>query len=153
VLQANGEPPEEERPPWHWVPLGAFATFLVWLPLSAFTERVVRHFMEAAEANGGHLMAAGVGLVAGHAGAFFAGSLAGGVLVGRLGAGAGRREAAMGGALAGLLAWLIAAAQGTPGGALVWGLLVVIIATIGAGGGALGGSLGLRWKRRSKPAG
>ncbi len=151
VLQSSGEPPEEERPPWHWVPLGAFATFLVWLPLSVLTERVVRHFMDAAEARGEHLEAAGVWILSGHALAFSMGAVAAGVLVGRLGTKVGRREAALGGALAGLLAWLIATAQGTPGGPLVWGLLVVIIASLGAAAGALGGSLGRRWKRRSKP--
>ncbi len=149
VLQAGGDPPEEERPAWHWAPLSAFATFLVWLPLSVLTERVVRHFLDAADARGEPIAAAGVLLVGGHGLAFFAGALAAGVLVGRLGNKAGRREAAFGGVLAGALAWLIAATQGTPGGALVWALLFGIIALLGALAGALGASLGLRWRRRS----
>ena len=151
VLQSSGEPPEEDRPAWHWVPLSSFATFLVWLPLSVLTERVVRHFLDAADARGEPIAAAGAFLVGGHGLAFFAGALAAGALVGRLGNKAGRREAAFGGALAGALAWLIAATQGTPGGALVWSLLFGIIASLGALAGFLGASLGLRLRRRSDP--
>lgn len=149
VLQGKGEEPERKRPTWHWVPLGAFATFLVWLPLSLGTESVVRHFLDAADARGAPVAAAGVWLISGHTFAFFAGSFTGGVLVGRIGEDTERKHAALGGALAGVLAWLIAANQGTPGGALVWGLLVVLIASIGAAGGALGGALGVRWRARS----
>ncbi|MFO0590173.1 MAG: hypothetical protein U0441_21705 [Polyangiaceae bacterium] len=144
------EPPEEERPPWHWIPLGAFATFLVWLPLAAGTERIVRHFLDAADARGEPIAAAGLVLLCGHAVAFALGATCAGVLVGRLGKGIGRREAPLGGALAAALAWLIAANQGTPGGPLVWGLLLVILCSLGAAFGSLGGTLGKRWRLKSE---
>lgn len=132
------------RPTWHWVPLGAFATFLAWLPLSMGAESVVRGLVDSADAGGAPIAAAGVRIVAGHALAFFVGAVVGGVLVGKLSDSATRKHAALGGALASVLGWLIAATQGTPGGALTWGLLLLLMLAIGGGGGALGGALGLR---------
>lgn len=149
MLQANGEPPEEERPPWHWVALGAAATFLVWLPLAALAESLVRRPVTSADARGE--MGAGLWLLAAHALAFCTGAFAGGLLVGRLGGKAGRKEATLAGIAAGALAWLIALVQGAPGGALVWGLLLVIITSLGGFAGALGGRAGLRLRAPGAP--
>ena len=147
VLQTRDDPPEEERPPWHWIGLGAVATFLAWLPLAALAETVTRRLVTIDDARGAPAPA-GLWLVAAHALAFFAAGFLGGLLVGRAGGKAGRREATLSGAAAGGLAWLIAAAQGTPGGALVWGLLLLIITLLGALAGHAGGRAGLRWRNR-----
>src|SRR4051812_10830835 len=93
------EPAEgEERPSWHWVPLGAFATFLLWLPMSALAEHLVKRAVVADDAAGVQA-AAGLWIVGGHAIAFCLGAFGAGVLVGRAGATAGRKHAALGGAL------------------------------------------------------
>lgn len=149
VLQEKPGEPEPPRPAWHWVPLGAFATFLAWLPLSMAVEAIVRRVAASAEAHGDHLKGEGLWMVGGHTVAFFAGATIGGLLVGRLAPDATRRHPPMGGALAAILGWLIAANQGTPGGALTWALLLALMMAIGAGGGALGGALGRRWRARS----
>jgi MFS family permease len=149
VLQTRDEPPEtpeEDRPPRHWIAIGAAATFLVWLPLATLAVTIVGRLFGAEEAPG-----ARVWMISGHTLAFFAGAFAGGLLVGRLGGKAGRQEATLAGIAAGVLAWLIALTQGAPGGALVWGLLLVIIATVGGLAGMLGGRLGLRMRPGAAP--
>lgn len=155
VLQGRhdppGEPPVEERPPWRWVPIGAAATFLAWLPLAALAEGVTRRLVAIEDARGAPAPA-GIWLVAAHALAFFVAGSLGGLLVGRAGGKAGRREATLAGAAAGALAWLIAAAQGTPGGALVWGSLLVIITGLGAIAGHAGGRVGVAWRARGTRA-
>jgi MFS family permease len=147
VLQGRDEPPEEERPPWHWVAIGAVATFLAWLPLAALAEYATRRLVVIEDARGTPAPA-GIWLVGAHALAFFTAASLGGLLVGRAGGKAGRREATLAGVAAGALAWLLAAAQGTPGGALVWGLLLAIIAALGALAGHAGGRLGLYLRSR-----
>jgi tRNA-(ms[2]io[6]A)-hydroxylase len=143
--QKEPQPEAEERPPWHWVPLGSFATFLLWLPMSALVEPLTKR---GAGEDGG--AAAGAQVVIGHALAFFLAAFGAGVLVGRVGARAERKHAALGGALAAVLAWLIAAGQGTPGGAIVWGALLAILALLGTGAALLGGITGIRWRRRGE---
>jgi hypothetical protein len=154
VLQSREEPPAadpppaaDERPPARWVAIGAAATFLAWLPLAALAEASTRRLV-AVEDGRGVPAPAGVWLVAAHAFAFFAAGVLGGLLVGRAGGAAGRREATLAGAGAGALAWLIAAAQGTPGGAIVWGPLLALIAGLGAIAGYVGGRIGLRLRSR-----
>lgn len=156
ILQSAPEPPrgphdeaEEDRPAWRRMALGVAATFLVWLPLSALVEAIVRRVF-AVHAAQEAAPSAGPALISGHALAFCAGALAGGVLVGRLGADRARREGALTGGLAALLSWLIALGQGTPGGALVWALLLVILMTLGGGAGSVGGRLGERFRARPK---
>ena len=152
MIQASppqGDADEPERPPWHWIPIGATATFLVWLPLAVITERGVRHVLNAADARGEPIAAAGIVILIAQAIAFATGAFTAGVLVGRLGKSITRREPSLGGALAAAIAWLIAANQGTPGGALVWGLLLAILCTMGATFGALGGAAGQKWQRAS----
>jgi len=143
VLQTKDEPPspDEDRPPWHWAPIGAVATFLVWLPLAALAESLT------AGTTAGEPATSGVFRLSAQALACFAGAFAGGLLVGRLGGKAGRKEATLSGLLASAIAWLIALSQSDPSSAfmwLVWCLLLVILATIGGAAALLGGRLGLR---------
>lgn len=150
VLQGRGAPgePEEERPPWHWIPLGAAATFLAWLPLATLAESGTRRLLAVEEARGANA-AAGVWLLVAHALAFFTAAFLGGLLVGRASTKAGLREATLAGMGAGALAWVLGVSQGTPGGALVWGILLAIMAALGAGAARLGGRAGLRWRGRA----
>lgn len=152
VLQTRDDPPppEEERPPWRWVAIGATATFLVWLPLILLVDLVARR---PAVSDGAPPPATeALALVAAHTVVFVVAAGLGGLLVGRLGGKAGRKEATLSGVAAGTLAWLIAASQGVPGGALVWGLMLLLLAGLGALGGLVGGRLGLRWRDRARPA-
>ena len=154
ILQAPRDPPspppaapeEEDRPPWRRVALGAAATFLVWLPLSALVETLVRRLLVVDDLAAA-APSAGAILVAAHAFAFFLGAFAGGAVPARIGADRPRREGALAGATAALLAWLIALAQGAAGGALVWALLLVILVTLGAAAGTLGARLVQRLRR------
>lgn len=156
VLQTRDEPPappDEERPPWHWSPIGAVATFLVWLPLAALAESLTRTAASPADPSAA-VPAASLWMLPAQTLAFFVGAFAGGFVVGRLGGKAGRKEATLAGVLAGVLAWLITLTQGPPSGAfmaLVYALMLVILATIGGGAALLGGRVGLRLRPRNAP--
>lgn len=143
-----GDPLAEERAPWRWVALGIVATFLVWLPVEVLVGTLVQPLVARSEEDGapGSLR---LWIVAAHTLAYAVGTFAGGVLVGRLGGKAGRREAAVAGAGAGVLAWVLTMSLGMPGSALTKGLMLALIALIGAGGGVLGGALGVRWRPRA----
>jgi hypothetical protein len=137
VLKSPDESGEDApaRPPWQWVGFGALAIFAVWLPLAFLSAWIASRLNQ----DGGApivsvaVLGAGLGLAA----------LAGGFLVGRWGGvRVGVREAA----LAGLATALIASALafGAPGA--VWGALTTILVAVPFA--ALGGSLGLRRRRR-----
>ncbi len=121
-----GDPEEsDERPPWHWVGFGTVAIFAAWLPLAYVAQYVVlRAVLPRFGLAGASTEDAARGLAlldpeqrtrfsfwmfAPHAVALLLASFAGGTLVGRFGAPAGRREAAIAGVatslLAGALSW------------------------------------------------
>ncbi len=132
----------EKRPPWHWVGFGTIATFALWLPL-AYVAEAVRHSLFisrfgptatqeevraafATMADGQRFRWIAVQTVP-HLVAFALGAFAGGLLVGRFGAGAGPREAALSGALTACVAVGVAWRAVAEGG---WGAVVAIVVPV-----------------------
>ncbi|WP_179955504.1 hypothetical protein [Chondromyces crocatus] len=145
----EGEEAEgEERPPWHWAVFGMVATFAVWLPLAAGTHALLQRVLLLGVVGGELPARAQAVMVGANALAFALAAAAGGLLVGRYGGRAGRREATAGGALAAGMAWTLAVLQGASAGVVVWGLLLVVMASLGGGAARLGGWLGLRCRPR-----
>jgi MFS family permease len=131
------EPEDEDRPPWHWSAIGAVGSFVLWLPLAIVVNAGLG-------ARGG---AIGATL---NAAAFAIACFGAGLVVGRFGGKAGRKEAAIGGASVAAIAWALAAKQSMPlslGAIVTWLLLLVAIGALGGGAAWLGGALGVR--RRS----
>jgi hypothetical protein len=142
----TGEPPEEERPPWHWSGIGAVATFLVWLPLAAVAAKLGARIADRATEGGASMpLGARLGVIALQLVGFLIAAFAGGYLVGRFGGKAGSREAAVGGFVAAAVAWALAAASPAQGpGAGTWAVLLAVLGGIGATTGFFGGRVGLR---------
>lgn len=132
------EPEDEDRPPWHWSAIGAIGSFVLWLPLAILVNAVI----------GARAGAIGATL---NAAAFAIACSGAGLIVGRFGGKAGRREAAIGGAGAGAIAWALAATQSMAmalGAIVTWLLLLAAIGAIGAGAAWLGGALGVKLRVR-----
>jgi len=125
---------DEERPPWHWSAIGAVGVLVFWFPLI---------FAVNAVAAG-----PGRGWAALNVCAFVLASFASGLLVGRFGGQAGRREAAVGGAAAGAVAWLAAVTQAARAGFLVWLVVLAVVLALGGVAAGAGGALGVA---RRKP--
>lgn len=124
---------DEDRPPWHWAAIGCVGVFVFWLPL-AFT------------VNG--LLAVGTGAVGVllNAAAFGLACFGSGLLVGRFGGKAGKREATAGGVAASVLSCLLAAVQ-LRGGVVTWILIVAVFVALGGSTSLAGGALGLRLRK------
>ncbi len=120
---------DEDRPPWHWSAVGAIGVFVFWFPLI---------FAVNAVAAGPSRVWAGLNV-----GAFVLASFASGLLVGRFGGQAGRREATVGGAAAGAVAWLAAVTQGAGAGFVVWLVILAVIVALGGAAAGAGGALGV----------
>ncbi len=150
VLNATpGAEPEEPRPPWHWVGFGTVAIFGGWLPLALVAQSLTARLSRLPPAASPALAAANfyalpaserakeiAAIALPHGLALAAASFAGGFLVGRFGAPAGVREAALAGLMAGLVAVMLAFASG----GISWPpLMVAAVATaLSAWGGSRG---------------
>jgi hypothetical protein len=124
---------DEHRPAWHWAAIGTIGAFVVWYPLAMLVNAAARGAEPPV-------------LVAGNALAFVLACGAGGLVVGRFGAQAGPRQAAVSGAATGVLAWGLAALGAR--GLVVWALLFVVVAALGGASGYAGGKLGIRLRSR-----
>ncbi|MCC6644999.1 MAG: hypothetical protein IT374_05430 [Polyangiaceae bacterium] len=106
-----GEEPPEERPPWHWVAIGAVMQLLAWLLLSLLAQPlaagVARAVAAPGDARSAALVLAGTHVIV----TLGIGSAASGALVGRFGGRAGPREAALSGAAAAAVACALTAPQ------------------------------------------
>jgi len=145
---------DEERPAWHWAVIGAVFTLSTWAPLAmvaswAGARAVHRVFgdvppEELAErmqtASSQDRLVLGLALTAAPVVAYAFSCSAAGALVGRFGAKAGPREAAVGGALAAVVGAGLTLV-GSSFAASLAGLLVLL--PLGLGAGWLGGRFGL----------
>jgi tRNA-(ms[2]io[6]A)-hydroxylase len=134
VPSAPPADPEEDRPPWHWSAIGVVGIFVFWLPLSMLAGRLA--------ADSGPRAQMGV-----HGAAYALACFSAGLLVGRFGGRAGRREAALGGVAAAIVATLLAAnavVASTAQLAFLLGLMVLVLALLGGGAAWAGAALGLR---------
>jgi len=150
----------EERPPWHWSVIGAVATMLLLLPLSIGAASVARHTYASyvpgttpdevqsavLRLTAGQRIWLGLLSVAGPLVALALASLGGGVLVGRFGGAAGKREAAVGGAIAAAVATSVAAKEFVeqPGGVVLWLFSSVLLFVVAGVFGFLGGIAGIK---------
>ncbi|WP_234022998.1 hypothetical protein [Sorangium cellulosum] len=144
MLQSSGEDEGEDRPPWHWIALGAVAIFLVWLPLAGLANTLLLRALEPTGDAAAPPSARLATLALINVLAFVISAVAGGYLVGRFGGRAGRREAAASGAAVAAIAWAFALAQGALAGALGSAFLLVVMAAIGCAAAYAGGVAGLR---------
>jgi tRNA-(ms[2]io[6]A)-hydroxylase len=138
-----------DRPPWHWVFIGAIAVLIAWLILGTLLQLVLSHFYpwlgspfadKQAPVTGGAVASSLLGLVLA--------AFGGGVFVGRFGVRAKARIAAASGAVAVVPPWVLVA-FGAPADAMP--LLLMLLAALG-GVGALfalaGGLVGARLRPR-----
>lgn len=156
VLQTSDT--DEERPPWHWVFIGAGFVFTLWIPLAIVAQWLSRMLASSlvdlgdahavvrfnATAPAGQRVLLSLVLIGPLVVSFVVACVAGGMLVGRFGGRAGPREATLAGLLAAGVAWFVALI----GGALSpWSIAVSSLALLGGAGAGLtrlGGWLGRR---------
>jgi hypothetical protein len=162
---AKDEEDADERPPWQWVGFGTIATFACWLPLAYLAEAVRHHvflsrFGSAPSEDEVKLAFAAMSAMERfrwtamqtlpHVIAFALSAFAGGLLVGRFGAGTGPREAALSGVVTALIALAVSWRVLAEGG---WGAVVSLLVplVIAVGFSWWGGRVGTR-KRAKKAA-
>ncbi|MDB5219933.1 MAG: tRNA-(ms[2]io[6]A)-hydroxylase [Myxococcaceae bacterium] len=135
----DDEDTSEERPPWQWVGFGTIATFASWLPLAYLAEAVRHHvflsrFGSAPSEDEVKLAFAAMSAMERfrwtamqtlpHVIAFALSAFAGGLLVGRFGAGTGPREAAFSGVVTASIALAVSWRVLAEGG---WGAVVSVV--------------------------
>ncbi len=135
-----GDEPPDDRPPWHWVAIGAVFQLLAWLLLSMLAQPIAAAVSRALSTPG-DARAGSIVLAASHAVVTLGcGSAASGALVGRFGGQAGAREAA----LSGLVAAAIACGLTAPQAGIVALIVLLPLGAIAAGAAWLGARAGAR---------
>lgn len=160
VLQppkSESEDAGEPRPPWHWVGFGVVIIFAAWLPLSYVGGAVQRSMLSSkfgADASAEQVAIATAAMTPGERAqlmlsqalpvvfALALAAFAGGIVVGKFGAGAGPKESARSGAITALIAVAISF-QGFTVASLVSTVVIFVVAT---GFAWWGGRAGLRKK-------
>lgn len=147
----------EPRPPWHWVGFGVVIIFAAWLPLSYVGGAVQRSMLSSkfgADASPDQIAIATAAMTPGERAqlmlsqalpvvfALALAAFAGGVVVGKFGAGAGPKESARSGAITALIAVAISFA-GFSVATLVSTIVIFLVAT---GFAWWGGRVGIRKK-------
>lgn len=150
----------EPRPPWHWVGFGVVIIFAVWLPLSYVGGALQRSMLAAkfgADASAEQIALATAAMTPGERTqlmlsqalpvvfALALAAFAGGVVVGKFGAGAGPKESARSGAITALIAVAISF-SGFTVASLVSTIVIFVVAT---GFAWWGGRVGIRKKSAS----
>ena len=163
MLQPSSD--EEERPAWHWSGIGGVALLLFFWPLSflanAYAKHVLARLVPTGDASATKAAVAAMSasdrvwlsvvVVIGPMLALALSSLLSGLLVGRFGGDAGKREALVGGIGAACLLALISLSQSLSKGGSVENWLLTATVVLGlAGLSAYGGArLGLRLRPSS----
>jgi tRNA-(ms[2]io[6]A)-hydroxylase len=161
VLQSpkpsDAEDDGEPRPPWHWVGFGTVLIFAAWLPLAYVGGAVQARMLASKFGEGASKDQIDLAVAAMTAGeraqlalsqaipgvlALALASFAGGIVVGRFGAGAGARESARAGGLTAAIATVLAF-RGVSTATLVSALVTFAVAI---GFAAWGGKVGARKK-------
>jgi hypothetical protein len=162
VLQNKPDDEGEERPPWQWSVLGGATVLLVWVPLAYLAALVAKRVYDRHVPDGdpeamrraieamppSTRLWLGALVVLGPLVAAALASFAGGVLVGRFGGRAGKREALVGGLGAAAVSVLVSA----PGivesqGAGAWLFTAAFVMALAAIASWLGGRLGVRLRK------
>jgi tRNA-(ms[2]io[6]A)-hydroxylase len=159
VLQSKQDE-DEERPPWQWSVIGAVAIVIAWLPLAMLAgwaakrtharyvpggdEEAVRGAIAAMTP--GQRLWLGVLVVIVPLLALAFASFAGGLLVGRFGGRAGKREAAVAGLAAAAVSALLSlpGMLAEPGGMMVWLVSAAFLLGLATVAAYWGGALGIR---------
>ncbi len=153
--------PDEERPAWHWVPIGVLFMISIWAPLAMVASWGSAHWvrrilgdlppdelsMRLADASGADRFAIGFAVTVVPVLAFALACMAGGALVGRFGGRASAREAALGGALTALAGAGLTLLQGSATAAIA---SFLVLGPVGVGAAWVGGRLG--WRLRGRAA-
>lgn len=150
----------QQRPPWHWVGIGALLILVLWLPLAMLGMWLAARLSAAvipaataaetaaalARAPAATRLLAGLSSLGPLIVSLLVAFASGGALVGRHGGHAGRREAAAAGVLAATAAWALGASGPGPLSAalLLWPPLALLGGLAAFGGGA--------WGQRKRPA-
>ncbi len=155
LLQPGGDGPDRERPRWHWAGIGGLVVVVTWLPLAMLAQlaraRVVADLKAESAQAAAELIKAlsstqrmwlGFVMVILPLLTVVGAGLVGGIVVGRYGEGAGKREATLGGLLAAAFGLLltISGAGGGAGGLQAWtlpALLIGLLVAVSAYGGAV----------------
>lgn len=156
----EGDDDGEPRPPWHWVGFGTVLIFAAWLPLAYVGGAVQRSMLASkfgAGASAEQIALATAAMTAGERAqlmlsqalpivfALALASFAGGLVVGRFGAGAGPRESARSGGITAL----IAVAISFTGFNVATLVSTVVIFVVAVGFAWWGGRVGIRKKSAS----
>jgi tRNA-(ms[2]io[6]A)-hydroxylase len=149
----------EDRPAWHWIPIGLVLIVSIWAPLAMIAGFVARRVTRAllgdlppdelslrlADASAGDRFGLWFVLTATPLLAYAVSCSAAGAMVGRFGGKAGRKEAAIAGALAALAGAGLTLLNSTLAASAASLLMLV---PIGTGAAWLGGSFGVRRRAR-----
>jgi hypothetical protein len=153
VLQ-DASTSDEDRPAWHWTVIGLVFVFSMWAPLAMLAswagERVVRRLLgdlppeelglRLADANSSDRFWLWFVLTAAPVLAYALSCVAAGALVGRFGAKAGPKEAAIAGLLAALAGAALTLVQASIAASAA---SLVVLVPVGVGSAWLGGRIGL----------
>ena len=134
---------DDERPVWHWTPIGVLFALSTWAPLAMLGLWVSSRLVDRVP----YRRLLWLGVTAPPHVTFAFSCWASGALVGRFGASTAPKQTALVGGLAALVACAASFAVGSNMSTSLAALAVLL--PIGAGGGWLGGRFGVRLRRSS----
>ena len=157
IIQPSDDTGDDERPPWQWAAIGGVAILVAWLPLSMLGNVVSREVWarllpsgdnpeavaQAYQAlSGADRLGLGLGMVIPHLVALALAAFLGGLMVGRFGGSAGKKEATA----AGVVVALVAAFSAAPPDAMAAILALAVMAVLAALSARAGAAAGQRMR-------